>query len=159
MYIKLIGGKQYQKDYAESIIRFCANMLMSNRLSQKLEITCYLEKNLMQKSGNTGECSWEDDNIRPKEFEIKVDSSLKLRPLLTTIAHEMVHVKQFAKGEMKDLLSVQKISWQGTKYSNDDINYWDRPWEIEAHGREVGLFIRWAEENNLGKKKWTHEAV
>ena len=29
------------------------------------------------------------------------------------------------------------------------MSYWDLPWEIEAHGREVGLFIRYCEENKL----------
>ena len=29
------------------------------------------------------------------------------------------------------------------------------PWEIEAHGRETGLFIRWVEENDFATKKWT----
>jgi hypothetical protein len=159
MQINVIGGKQYQKDYVRSMIEYCAKMLMSSRLANKLEITCHLDKNFIKKTGNTGECGWEDDNVRPKEFELTVDSSLKLRNLLTVVAHEMVHVKQFARGEMKDLLTVNKVSWQGKQYNNEDINYWDRPWEIEAHGRETGLFIRWAEKNNLGKKKWTHETL
>jgi hypothetical protein len=34
------------------------------------------------------------------------------------------------------------------------VSYWDLPWEIEAHGREVGLFVRWCEANNY-TAKWT----
>ena len=33
--------------------------------------------------------------------------------------------------------------------------YWDRPWEIEAHGREVGLFLQWVDKEGLQKKPWT----
>jgi len=40
---------------------------------------------------------------------------------------------------------------------NKDTNYWDLPWEVEAHGKELGLFIRWAEDNKLGKYAWTQE--
>ena len=62
--------------------------------------------------------------------------------MLMTIAHELVHVKQYEIGKL-------------TQTNEADIDYWDRPSEIEAHGREVGLFIRWAEENYLAHKRWT----
>ena len=39
----------------------------------------------------------------------------------------------------------------------DKDDYFERPWEIEAHGRELGLFVRWAEANQLGHLKWTQE--
>jgi hypothetical protein len=62
--------------------------------------------------------------------------------MLTTLAHELVHVKQYVKKEMpKDIT---------------EGDYWDRPHEIEAHGRETGLFIRWCEQERLGHLKWTH---
>ena len=69
----------------------------------------------------------------------------------------MVHVKQFAKGEMRDLSGAEKVSWNGERYDLSADEYFDRPWEIEAHGRELGLFIRWAEKNKLGHLKWTHD--
>ena len=43
------------------------------------------------------------------------------------------------------------------EYYKDGIDYWDEPWEIEAHGRETGLFVRWAEKHKLGKRKWTQD--
>jgi hypothetical protein len=76
------------------------------------------------------------------EYEIDIKRSLRLRDLLTTLAHEIVHVKQYELGQL-------------AQNSESHIEYWDRPSEIEAHGRETGLFIRWAEENNLASKKWT----
>ena len=63
----------------------------------------------------------------------------------------MVHVKQYARRE----LDPNKEVWMGKTYNPKDVNYWDLPWEIEAHGREVGLFVRYCEENNLAKHKWT----
>ena len=87
-----------------------------------------------------------------RTFEIEIDRSQKLRPLLETVAHEMVHVKQFARREMHPSMD----TWYGKTYNPKKVSYWDLPWEIEAHGREVGLFVRWVEKNKLGKKKWTH---
>jgi hypothetical protein len=68
---------------------------------------------------------------------------------METVAHEMVHVKQYAKGELTEQ------SWQG-KLINPKQEYWDQPWEIEAHGREVGLFIQWAQNEGANHKpgKW-----
>ena len=95
-----------------------------------------------------GYCCETDDN---RTFEIEVDKSQSLRDLLETVAHEMVHVKQYARRE----LHPDKHVWMGKTVDPDDVNYWDQPWEIEAHGRQLGLFIRYCEENNLSKYKWT----
>ena len=46
--------------------------------------------------------------------------------------------------------------WQN-KIIDKETNYWDRPWEVEAHGKELGLFVRWAEHNLLGSQAWTQE--
>jgi hypothetical protein len=70
---------------------------------------------------------------------------------LETVAHEMVHVKQYARRELHPVYNM----WCGKTYNPEKVSYWDLPWEIEAHGREVGLFIRWTEENKLGHLKWT----
>jgi hypothetical protein len=47
-----------------------------------------------------------------------------------------------------------------TKFKKDIVNsnkvsYWDQPWEIEAMGREEGLFIQWIEKMNLSGQTWT----
>ena len=46
---------------------------------------------------------------------------------LSTLAHEMVHVKQFVNNELDATLT----RWKSNKYC-DKINYWDQPWEKEA---------------------------
>lgn len=45
---------------------------------------------------------------------------------LSTLAHEMVHVKQFARKELTGNLQ----HWKGRDHS--DTDYWDQPWEKEA---------------------------
>ena len=49
------------------------------------------------------------------------------------------------------------VKWEGEVLDRTSMNYWDLPWEIEANGRETGLFVRWAEQNNLGRYAWTRE--
>ena len=110
----------------------------------------------MKKEKIYGDAIWEDDERYPNEFHIRADASQPLRRVLETIAHEMVHVKQYAKGELVDLSRCGSTKWQN-EVINKDTNYWDLPWEVEAHGKELGLFIRWAEDNKLGKYAWTQE--
>ena len=69
----------------------------------------------------------------------------------------MVHVKQFARNELYEPSAKQGSRWKGEWLSPRQKcvkDYWDQPWEIEAHGRECGLFVRWAEKNGHSKKKW-----
>ena len=139
--IKVIGGKAYQRKYVESITEFCIETLMPRMRS--LDITI----KLTSLKGVMGFCQELDTN---REFELEIDRKLTLRKMLETVAHEMVHVKQYARRE----LHPSKHTWCGKTYNPEKVSYWDLPWEIEAHGREAGLFIRWAEQENVGDKKW-----
>ena len=156
MLIEVTGGTVNQRKRVESIVYFCINKMMPRM--QDLEITVKL-KSLVKKQGAYGFCMADPEGDaerldRPRCFEIEVDNRLTMRKLLETVAHEMVHVKQYARGELYQGVRVNKMRWQG-KWLNHNVDYWDQPWEIEAHGREAGLFVRWAEENNLGKQMWT----
>ena len=59
---------------------------------------------------------------------------------LSTLAHEMVHVKQFAKGELNSSLS----QWKSNKYC-ENINYWEQPWEKEARKLQHKLVLNFVE--------------
>ena len=156
MDLHIKGGSKSQKRYAKDIIEFCAGKLMSKRLADNLTIKLNFVK-MYEKHRQIGNCIWEDDPYRPREFLIEIDPTVRLRRVLESICHEMVHVKQFAKGEMRDLAGAERVSWNGQRYDISADEYFDRPWEIEAHGRELGLFIRWAEKNKLGHLRWTHD--
>ena len=73
---------------------------------------------------------------------------------MDTIAHEMVHVKQYARNELREHGDSQ-FTWLNESVDGTKINYFDLPWEIEAHGREEGLFRRWAEQEGHTNAKWT----
>lgn len=123
------GGTKAQKMYAYSMAEFVCN---------KFDINPDIEISFRRLTNDRslGGCVCVDKG----EYEIDIKRSLRLRDLLTTLAHEMVHVKQYELGQYKN---------------EDEFDYWDKPSEIEAHGRETGLFITWAEQNKLAHKKWT----
>lgn len=146
-YISIKGGKKSQQDKIISMVEFCIKKLMPRMNSLNIDIK------LTSIPGDAeGYCLRESN----RDFEIEVDSSLTLRKMLETVAHEMVHVKQYARREMNDW-SYQEdkyYKWKD-KFVPANTDYWDLPWEIEANGREVGLFIRWAEKEGYAKHKWT----
>lgn len=142
MYITVTGGKASQRKLVESMVEFCIQTLMPRMC--KLEVTV----NLCKPTGALGYCL-ELDTMR--EFELEIDKTQPMRKLLETVAHEMVHVKQFARREMHP----EKDEWYGKTYNPKKVSYWDLPWEIEAHGREVGLFVRWAEKEQVAHLAWT----
>jgi len=156
MQVSVCGGQKKQRELVESIAHFCADKLMSSRLHDKIDLNIKLSRSLMSKENIYGDVIWEDDDYRPKEFTMRVDTTPRMRLVLETVAHEMVHVKQYARNELKQLMAFNKHRFNG-QYFDDNVNYWDRPWEIEAHGREVGLFVRWAEAEGLGHLEWTHD--
>lgn len=142
MFVTVSGGTKTQRKYAQSMVEFCVKTLMPRMRTLEIDVKLCKPKSAL------GYCLELDTN---REFELEIDKTQPMRRMLETVAHEMVHVKQFARRE----LHPSTDEWYGKTYNPKKVSYWDLPWEIEAHGREVGLFIRWSEENDLGGRAWT----
>jgi hypothetical protein len=56
-----------------------------------------------------------------------------------TLAHEMVHVKQIAKGVLKSYNGVSY--WRGKRVGKK-VKYLYQPWEVEAFSKQELLFRR-----------------
>ena len=154
MKISIKGGTKSQQKHVRSLTKYCVKKLMPRMHS--LEFNIRLRD--FGKDDAYGYCLATDDAdlYRPREFNIDLNRKLRLRTLLETLAHEIVHVKQFARGELYQSSVTAKHRWQG-KWVSNNLNYWDYPWEIEAHGREAGLFVRWCEAERIGHLKWTQQ--
>lgn len=151
MLITVSGANKKISDLTESLVQYCAKKL---KIKNSVSIDVEFSKTLYKEDGILGEVDFDDHNHRPKEFTITVDSTGSKRKIMETIAHEMVHVKQYSKGELVDLARSGDTRWQNTIIDRA-TNYWDQPWEVEAHGKELGLFIRWTEDSDLSKHVWT----
>jgi hypothetical protein len=119
---------------------FYASKLMSRRMIESLDVVIKVTR--IVDDSHDGVCTFEEHENGIRTFEIELDARNSERQMLINLAHEMVHVKQFSLGELKDGRPSTRTVWQGTTFDEDDIDYWDTPWEIEAHGREKGLFSR-----------------
>jgi|TARA_B110000211_G_C13965224_1_gene502435 hypothetical protein len=159
MILHVKGSNKAIRKLVESATRFYAEKLMGKRLTENLKITINLKRNLLSKEGLEGSAVWEDDSYRPREFIVEIDSTVKVRNILLTLAHEMVHVKQWAKDEMYEYLNtIGMVRFKGEKVHLDSLEYWDQPWEIEAYGKQLGLFIRYCENMNFDREDMKEDA-
>lgn len=116
---------------------FFANYVMGEKLAKNLDIEIRFED-----LGNLeGVCNPVDAERRPRSFEIGMRPNMQRYKLLQCLAHEMVHVKQYARGELSNELITAK--WQGKtfKLTNSMEDYLNWPWEIEAYGRDRSLYL------------------
>jgi len=67
----------------------------------------------------------------------------RLKKLMIDLGHELVHIKQYLNSEMFDYVAGgvrYKGSYFDHSYQISEELYYDSPWEIEAYGREWGLY-------------------
>ena len=64
----------------------------------------------------------------------------RLLNMATTLSHEMVHVRQLAKGIMKFKSGGVRI-WKGKRYTKK-THYLDMPWELDAFAKQEIILRR-----------------
>jgi hypothetical protein len=117
-------------------------LIGGGKLFNNIRLTVQFE-HFNKNDGDYAYCDWTDNNDSCREFLIGIDHALSKKETLLALAHEMVHLKQYAKGEMKDIWRpVRMVKWQGERYLHEEMDYWECPWEIEAYGREKGLYFK-----------------
>lgn len=115
-----------------------AACFFSQKLGIEQDYTLEIKKARME-DGLHGLCEMFDNN----HFLITIEKSKKDRsePIEMSLAHEMVHVKQFLDAEQNGYPE-HYVEYLQSGLAGGDA-YWEDPWEIEAFGRQVGLYVRW----------------
>ena len=72
-------------------------------------------------------------------YLVVVNSTKRITDMGITLAHEMVHVRQMAKGILKT--TPNGTVWNGKKYSKK-TKYLDQPWEQDAFAKQELVFRR-----------------
>lgn len=121
--------------------RFYASKLMDGRLVRHLNVEIILDNSMEY----AGRCCSEDDHPRPRFFLIHLNPAAHGDHILQALAHEMVHVKQYATGELFDFMN-GTVNWMGETHKmlgNDCDEYESYPWEKESYDLEEELFEDW----------------
>lgn len=86
----------------------------------------------------------DNDNDKMRNFIIDINKNMNISMIVKTVLHELVHVKQFARGELDT--KVKGMKWK-TAHVTDDVKYMDLPWEKEAYKMEDKLAAKFWSEN------------
>ena len=142
-----------------------ATLIPSKKLRDNISINVHLRKHLNQGEAKLAKHA---NRYRPRDFKVYLNHHSMEKDdygrertdtewgheILKTLAHELVHVKQYVMGELK--CTTHGMVYKRTAYSPENIfDYFETPYEIEAFGRERGLLVcflaRWSEiEKELG---------
>jgi hypothetical protein len=140
MYIRSSGSPtNVPLKVCKQALNFYAEFLLGSRLSSNISIKLkFNDKNLGKDL--YGFCDWNCDKVLPRNFIISVQPNLSKKMTLIILAHEMVHVKQYAKGELKNMVRSNMVKYLGELYDDEKISYWMHPWEKEARNNESVLY-------------------
>lgn len=122
-----------RKDLIESCAKFYAKEL--NLGNSRFVLTIHSTYNLCKDKNSNGEVF----RSGQRSIYMALDSRLPMPQLLLTLAHEMVHVKQIARGQYTGRIARNGrllACWRGKAIRAE---YLKRPWEIEAFGRQMQL--------------------
>ncbi len=131
-----------QKEMIKSTVNHALDCLVSTRMKNTLEISITIEKDLYKDTKIWADMHVEDDSRSPKLFEIRLNYSGKqsFGQLIKVLGHELVHVAQFATRRLRYLSGPYRVGYGRNHYVSSEIEYDDRPWEIEAHALEDEIF-------------------
>lgn len=160
------GGRKklqpYQVRLVADFINFCAEKFIDPKILYKLEIQVVLDGKFYENEKCYGQATWLDRPRSPRKFLLDVDTRSKFVFILNTVSHEMVHVKQWANGELYDHFDSSVHTFKGKQYKLEDDDwetYWEVPWELEAYGRSIGLMHLWVMDRGYAKENWYSDKI
>ena len=136
-----IKNKKHYMSFAEDVI----NELFPREFTKR-EIIIGIRFSTTVEHGIFGQagCGCDDDEFIVDIAKV-IYEGVKIRPvtpteIASTIAHELVHVRQYIRGE----LDASMTRWKGQKipygrYGVLKIPYRTQPWEVEAFSKETEL--------------------
>jgi hypothetical protein len=130
MEIEVVTSSKGKRELIESVASLFAQAL--NIEKSKYKLTIGTVSGLAKADKINGSVCL----VGPKYLLMFLDSRLPISQLFITLAHEMVHVKQYAKGQLKVRTTKRGnhiFTWLGKKYN---LDYYDLPWELEAFSKE-----------------------
>ena len=143
MIVEVEGYRSHNINLSQTVgeaVSFYSEVLLGKRMAKHVDVLVKLTKDLKKKEKAYGFCHITDDSLcRPREFMIELDASMKYSfdQILTWLAHEMVHLKQFVRKELWDYES-GRVQWKTRSYGQ--VHYDDQPWEKEAYRLEGELY-------------------
>ena len=129
-----------RKGGRKEMIEGCITLFIKELKLEKSKSTLFVfsKKNFEKETGAAGMVYPYAEGL----ITMDLDSRLGMDKLIHTLAHEMVHVRQIAKGQLS--YKGKKIFWKGQRVYPKRMSYYNHPWEIDA----------WRNEKSLASRVW-----
>lgn len=138
-----ITGKLSEQQ--KSAIQFFADKLLSKQMQRYVSVHVLLVRKF-EFLGLTHPWDYNSKDA-PREFTLEIRKDQSEEEFLVTLAHEMVHVKQYAYKELNE----EMTKWKGQMVCPRSIPYDDQPWEIEAETRAKELYNEYEQFRTIHK--------
>ena len=133
----------YDNVLAEKLIsatKFISKELMSFKKLSRLKLKINVRRTTLG-TKTLGQVENDEKLYAPKEFKIELNSNQSTSEMISTLAHELVHVEQDVSKRLvyKFWSDDNKVHvyWKGKELGEaSQIPYRERPWEVEAFSKE-----------------------
>jgi hypothetical protein len=133
-------GYGYSKRLCEDVVTWFVSKYFPRH---KLEIEV-LHRGL-KRENVLGYCDVAGETVRPREFLIELDTHLDKKTYAIVLLHELYHLQQWVKGELK--LKSSKKYFKGE--CMEDLEYWQQSHEIFAFWNEKILYQEYLKDRGL----------
>ena len=157
------GEKYINELVYRHLINFTLEQLISKNLKNKLKLYVYFRKKYSFDKDTVGYLqTYAQTKTVPVRFAkmyIRIDMSFL--NILETITHELVHLKQYATGQLNKRIwktdNQVHYRWEKKEMGvSEAIEYKNRHWEVEAFAKQFPLVEEWT--NYIKEpKNWTKQ--
>ena len=144
------GEKYINELVYRHLINFTLEQLISKNLKNKLKLYVYFRKKYSFDKDTVGYLqTYAQTKTVPVRFaKMYIRTDMSFLNILETIAHELVHLKQYATGQLSKRIwkSDNRVHYRWKKKDigvQSDIEYKNRPYEIEAFEKQFPLVDKW----------------
>lgn len=125
--------KPYEKLYINSIVEF---------MKSKLGFEASISVRKKQNAKFFGDISLNNNSVKNHKFTVHFNPNATFYTIITSLIHELTHVKQVVKGELKPAEDYKSIIWNDdyvltvreyNKAMKNFKTYSELPWEAEAY--------------------------
>lgn len=140
MRIRITGSPDHttRRMVCRAVRWYCKKLKFHSTLYQNLRLHI-----VFGEPGCKADVEWLDRATKARSFKMTIRPTMSEDNVLASVAHEIVHIKQYASGILTDV--GDKVRWDGEILDfQDDIEsdlYWFSPWELEARAMERGLMM------------------
>ena len=127
MDIQVMARNSISKGLVENCLQFFRNELKLQ--NSRYSLIVVPERGMSGRDGIRGSVF----KLGPTVIGMNIDTALDTERLIIALAHEMIHVKQYARGQITHGKNLTSKFWMGKKFRG---HYYDLPWEVEAFSKE-----------------------